>query len=56
MSDDDRLADYLKRMEDSGYVRTLADGCACGLSGLACRSGVYLASERCCPACSHSAG
>lgn len=55
MSDDDRLADYLARMENPNYVRTLADGCAgCGRSIVSCNSLRYLdVSPGCCEACDH---
>lgn len=56
MSDDDRLADYLARLENPDHVRTLPDGCTCGLSLLACNAARYLADvdTRCCSACHHS--
>lgn len=53
MSDDDRIADYLARMEDSDYRRDLTDGCpSCRGSLVYCRASRYLANEPCCSACS----
>lgn len=53
MSDDDRLADYLARIADPEHVRSLPDGCACGLSLVACNAGRYLTRDRCCEGCCH---
>jgi hypothetical protein len=53
MSDDDRLSDYLARMDNPDHRRDLADGCTCGDSIVACNASRYVRSTRCCPACSH---
>jgi len=52
MSDDDRLADYLARMDNADYRRDLDDGCSCGLSLAACNASKYVTSTACCTACS----
>lgn len=54
MSDDDRLADYIRRIEGDTTPRTLPDGCACGESVLACNASRYLYSTRCCAECDHA--
>ena len=53
MSDDDRLADYLARMDNPNHVRALDDGCLCGESVVACNASQYIRSTHCCSACSH---
>lgn len=52
MSDDDRLADYLARMDNPSHVRTLDDGCPhCGHSLVYCRCSRYMDLGPCCQAC-----
>jgi hypothetical protein len=54
MSDDDRLADYLRRIEGDTTPRTLTDGCAsCNHSLVFCRCSRYMDLGPCCPACTH---
>ena len=54
MSDDDRLADYLARMDNPNHVRQLDDGCAhCGHSLVFCRCNRYMDLGPCCLTCSH---
>jgi hypothetical protein len=55
VSDDDRLADYLARMDNPDHVRTLSDGCACGHSAVYCRCVAYIEGRdaRCCGSCQH---
>lgn len=53
MSDDDRLTDYIARIENPNHVRTLPDACTCGKSGLSCRATRYLHSTPCCGRCCH---
>jgi hypothetical protein len=54
MSDTDRLADYLRRMEGDDSPRNLETGChGCGLSVLACNAKRYVDSLTCCLPCSH---
>lgn len=53
MSDDDRLADYLARMDNPEHRRELDDGCTCGDSIVACNASRYVRSTRCCASCSH---
>lgn len=51
MSDTDRLADYLRRMDGDNTRRLLPDGCAgCGVSLVSCDSVRYF---YCCSTCSH---
>jgi hypothetical protein len=53
MSDDDRLADYLARMDNPNHVRALDDGCAhCGHSLVFCRCNRYMDLGPCCTNCS----
>lgn len=53
MSDDDRLADYLARMDNPNHVRTLDDGCPhCGHSLVYCRCSHYMDLGPCCTHCS----
>lgn len=53
MSDDDRLADYLARMDNPDHVRELEDGCAnCGHSRVYCHVCIYRDLGPCCSACS----
>ncbi len=51
MTDTDRLADYLARMDNADHERALPDGCTCGLSVLACNASRYVDSRPCCSAC-----
>ena len=51
MSDDDRLADYLRRMDGDNTRRTLPDGCtSCGVSLVSCHSVQHF---NCCDHCDH---
>lgn len=53
MSDDDRLTDYLARMDNPDHVRVLEDGCTnCALSAVSCRCGIYMDIGPCCDSCS----
>jgi hypothetical protein len=53
MSDDDRLADYLRRIEGDTTPRTLDDGCAgCNHSLVFCRCSRYMDLGPCCGSCS----
>lgn len=55
MSDDDRLTDYLARIDNPQHRRTLDDGCTgCGGSLVFCRCNRYMDLGPCCHACSHS--
>lgn len=53
MTDDDRLADYLARMDNPNHIRTLDDGCVCGHSAVYCRCCIYRDLGPCCPTCIH---
>lgn len=53
MSDDDRLADYLARMDNPDHVRELEDGCGnCGHSKVYCHVCIYRDLGPCCSSCS----
>lgn len=52
MTDDDRLADYVARIENPDHTRTLDDGCtSCGHSLVFCRCNRYMDLGPCCPNC-----
>jgi hypothetical protein len=54
--DDDRLTDYIARVENPRHRRTIHDGCTgpdCGVSRLACNAGRYLDRGPCCTHCQH---
>jgi len=56
MSDDDRMADYIARMDNPDHMRLLDDGCAnCTASAVYCRCIAYIegGGARCCATCSH---
>jgi len=53
VTDDDRLADYLRRIEGDTTPRTLDDGCdRCNHSLVFCRCSRYMDLGPCCDTCS----